>query len=444
MSAIRLAFFFGVWSTILASCHAQPALDVETEALVNQLPRVTQEGYGYSTMFAGSQFLPDKQSSSAGMFVLGVKPPADSLILEKIVRQGAKAVPPLLKHLDDARTTKIPPLRGMMWMKFSNEYDFNRCLRKDWPTGVNIDDFGASGNNEPTTHTVTVGDLCFVALGQIVNREFNATRYQATGGMIISSPTYSKRLCEVARADFQDFNATRHRDSLIQDFEKPDYGGRRVGAYRRLAFYYSDACEPLLLSQLKVPTYDTLTVDDFVEKNLYKEKSADKRKLSFENFTRRQGRAYADGIKLRLFNDLPYYEEKDPKKMTAFQWSGLKARSLLAEMFGFDANVTRKDWPYIDTWSTNDCEGLIEALKGLKNTRVDKAVSGLLTTITDDDYLAIACAGHLIQKGYDRQIRAYCERRIPKSDTYDKKQLQNILAQLDARKQARTTAPKKS
>jgi hypothetical protein len=35
-------------------------------------------------------------------------------------------------------------------------------------------------------HVVTVGDLCFVALGQIVNRSSAAVRHQPTGGLVIS------------------------------------------------------------------------------------------------------------------------------------------------------------------------------------------------------------------------------------------------------------------
>ena len=109
----------------------------------------------------------------------------------KIVAKGADAVPVLLKHIGDTRTIKMKPVRGMMWMDFPDEYDFNHRTRKIPPKGVNRDSLG-SGRDQPTEHAITVGDLCFVALGQIVNRHFSATRYQPTGGLIVNSPTYSK------------------------------------------------------------------------------------------------------------------------------------------------------------------------------------------------------------------------------------------------------------
>jgi hypothetical protein len=65
--------------------------------------------------------------------VLGSQAPTNSATLEGIVRRGVLAVPSLLKHLNDARETRIPPVSGMMWMSFADEYDYNRRLRKDVP-----------------------------------------------------------------------------------------------------------------------------------------------------------------------------------------------------------------------------------------------------------------------------------------------------------------------
>src|SRR5262249_12466056 len=153
--------------------------------------------------------------------------------LRQIVRSGASAVPDLLKHMGDERPTKIPAVSGMMWMSFSDEYDFNRRTRKSVPAGVNRDDFGSNAQH-PTNHTITVGDLCFVALGQIVNRHFSATRYQPTGGLVVSSPTYSKALRKVILDDWRTLSAESHKQLLIDDFLKPDGEYRRTGAYLRL------------------------------------------------------------------------------------------------------------------------------------------------------------------------------------------------------------------
>src|SRR5439155_23776512 len=47
----------------------------------------------------------------------------------------------------------------------------------------------------------------------------------------------------------------KHRQSLIHDFLTPDNEDRRIGAYRRLAFYYAESVEPLVLKQLSAPKW---------------------------------------------------------------------------------------------------------------------------------------------------------------------------------------------
>ena len=197
---------------LMLASTAKAELDPQTETLIEQLPKISQIGYGYSAMFSGSQFLPEADSSEVHTLVLGSQAPTNSAILENIVRRGILAVPSLLKHLDDARETKIPAISGMMWISFADEYDYNHRVRTDPPAGVNVDDFR---ENHPNSHIITVGDLCFVALGQIVNRNLNASRYQPSGGVVISSPTYSKRLCEVVRTDFEGLMEAKHRDMLV-------------------------------------------------------------------------------------------------------------------------------------------------------------------------------------------------------------------------------------
>jgi len=214
-----------------AADAVQPVVDAETEALIDKLPEIAEIGYGYSATFGGSQFLPDKDSARIGVVLFGGPAPENSDVLEAIVRRGAKAVPALLKHLDDARETKIPPMSGILWTQFEDEYDYNRRTQKA-PKGVNKKRVGFD-ENQPPSHIITVGDLCFVALGQIVNRSFIATRYQPSLGLGGNSPTYSKTLCAAAREDFQNFDEEKHRELLLWDFSQPDKFSRRIEAIRR-------------------------------------------------------------------------------------------------------------------------------------------------------------------------------------------------------------------
>ena len=235
--------------------------DPDTEKLLTQLVETSEPGFGYSVFFSGSEFLAYENTGKMGTLVLGAAHASRSDSLRDIVKKGVAAVPTLLKHINDDRPTKMKPVSGMMWMDFPDEYDFNRRIRKTAPVGVNQDHF-KSDKDHPSEHTVTVGDLCFVALGQIVNREFNAVRYQPTGGLIVSSPTYSESLRKTILADWRTLSAESHKRLLIDDFLKPDHEARRTGAYLRLAFYYPEAVEELVVNELSKPTYDVFVIEE--------------------------------------------------------------------------------------------------------------------------------------------------------------------------------------
>ena len=358
--------------------------------------------------------------------MLGSEAPTNSAVLENIVRRGVLAVPSLLKHLDDGRETKIPAVSGMMWISFADEYDYNHRVRTNAPAGVNRDDFR---ENHPGSHVITVGDLCFVALGQIVNRNFNASRYQPSGGVVVSSPTYSKRLCEVVRADFEGLTETKHRDMLIQDFTMPDREDRRNDACRRIAFYYPQILEPLVLKQLAVPTYDVFKIQDLVRDGLYPNKSKDQRKAIYDECLRTNGPAFSDGIRHFLFEDLDNQIADEEHRLSGPLHGKYDARALLVQLYGYSNSVAPTNEPYDNYWEACEEARFINTLGNLKSHKIDEAVKDILIKVTDEDYLAIACTKHLMGRGYDPEIRSYCERRIPVSKDYEK-ELQQIIAQL--------------
>jgi hypothetical protein len=388
----------------------------DIESLINQLPDVSKMGFGYSAQFSGSQFLPDSDSNEVHTLVLGSQAPANSDILEAIVKAGFRAVPFLLKHIDDARATKIPPMQGMMWIGYRDEYDFNSRTRTDIPKGVNRQDAGIT-----TDHTVTVGDLCFVALGQIVNRGFNATRYQPTGGLIINSPTSSKALCDVVRMDFKDFTTEKHLGLLLEDFTQPDSEGRRVGAYLRLAFYYPEEVEAPVLKQLTVPSYDIFKIEPFVRQELYPEKSAEKRRKMLADFINKNGPASSDGIRSELFEDLDTQEADEQHNLHPPLQEKYDARNALIELYGYKPEVKSKDKPFRSTWEGCEEARFIDALGHTNSEKIDAAVHEIFLRAGDqDDYsLAIACMHRLVGKGYDKELAEYCRQHIGKGTSSD-------------------------
>lgn len=408
----------------------ETGLDSETERLITKLPQVSEAGYGFDPWSIGSEFLPYSDSAQTGVLVLGSKPPMSSPILRKIVMQGIRAVPSLLKHLDDGTPTKIPLQKGMAWISFADEYDYNRRTRKKDPEGVNLNTFGSK---MPSSHTVTVGDLCFVALGQIVNRDFNATRYQPSAGLVVNSTSYSRHLCTVVRADFAGMNEQKHRQLLVQDFTTPDHEGRQIGAYSRLAFYYPEVVEALVLKQLSVPAYDVFDVERVVREELYPATSVQRRKALFDRFVRTHGRAASDGVRQQLFSDLEMQIANEEKRLHPPMKKAWEARALLIQLYGYKSDVKVSDEPYADTWGSGDRAQFIAALTHDRSVRIDKAVDEILRKDRDDNYLALACMNRLIGRGYDQDIRRYCRRRIGKSKDFAD-DLKQMLARVNARK----------
>ncbi|MCA9017669.1 MAG: hypothetical protein KDA77_20260, partial [Planctomycetaceae bacterium] len=145
------------------------AASEDVESLIDKLVNVSQTGYGYADLYSGSEFLPYPDTGKMGPQVIGAAPPVRSEILGQIVGQGIDAVPALIKHISDDRKIKMKPLQGFSVTAFIDLYDFNNRTRKEIPKGNNRD-FYDDDKNHPNKHSLTVGDLCFVALGQIVNR----------------------------------------------------------------------------------------------------------------------------------------------------------------------------------------------------------------------------------------------------------------------------------
>lgn len=364
--------------------------DDELEKLIEALTQVAEPGVGYSAYFSGSTFLPYSDSEQLGTLVLGGTHRSQSEILRELVAKGPDAVPTLIKHLSDDRKIAIEPLKGMMWIDFSDEYDFNRRTRQVPPLNVNRDRFGDE-ENHPDSHAITVGDLCFVAIGQIVNRNYSATRYQPTGGLVVSSPTYSHQLRKTIIADWSNLTAAKHRQLLIEDFEKPDHEFRRIGAYLRLSFYYPDAVEQLVLKLLDQPSFDVMKVHEFVRNTLYRAK-AEGRKSLYDRFIRENGSHYSAAVMDYLFDDLRWLELDEERGNNAQATEfGSRPRELLIQLFDKPSSIKSTDRPYRTLMSESERAQFIAHLTHDESERIGEVVKQIYLRHAADVYVASKC-----------------------------------------------------
>lgn len=160
--------------------------------------------------------------------------------LRELVRRGAAALPTLLEHVSDARPTRLvfaaphPRQPGAQrTVTFSDVYD-SRSLPDQVAGGVNIRALVSSPVAQ--SYVVKVGDLCYLAVGQIVNRRLfvfsntNAAfdghgRY--TAGAVwgaapfsfrfVDSPVATPALAAAVRADWHGVDGRGLADSLRRD-----------------------------------------------------------------------------------------------------------------------------------------------------------------------------------------------------------------------------------
>src|SRR6185503_17236201 len=207
-------------------CLQDPSPEKEITSLIDKLVEVADEDIGYGGSWSGRNFAAVEDAGTPGARILDGKSPKGSPIIRDLVKKGAAAVPLLIAHVDDARKSKIiiKHKGDFGAMSFSAEYDYNARTAKSKPEGVNRDLFSEQGA-PANEHTLTVGDLCFVALGQIVNRGFSAVRYQPTAIIVVNSPTRSKALLAAIRKEWSGFTPEKHRESLLTDASTPDFPG---------------------------------------------------------------------------------------------------------------------------------------------------------------------------------------------------------------------------
>lgn len=240
--------------------------------LIDGLTQIDSQSPGINSAAIYEGFLGDNSPVSFQVGVLGVASPKVPPQMSELVRRGSVALPELIKHLDDKRPTKLevgnkPSGRqvgvdAFMFMYFSDEYDprVPQSKREHRPMEK---DFNGR-------YTVKVADVCYVLIGQIVNRRLLAVRYQPSGGLVVNSPIEAPVLAQEVRNDWGDADSETLRQSLLQDIHATNYpkqiSDRFVNsALERLRFYFPD-------------TYNTLRGDDLKKRKQFEMQGTDSRR----------------------------------------------------------------------------------------------------------------------------------------------------------------------
>lgn len=255
-----------------------PLTEAETQQ-ANTLIRELAETDAPMTNVSG--FLPVRVTEEYQGGIVGAGPVERSDPLTKLVELGPRVLPLLLKALENATPTKLTIKHGGLaegmigGMHFAREMRGNPLSRIEsevlgeqvqfvWGGGGWQEDAGDS-------YTLTVGDFCFVAIGQIVGRSYEALRYQPTMVYVLNSPTRDPTLLEQTRNIWSgEKPMNRVLESLLMDYstratshflkrESKFYGtwaGALASSFQctaatRLMYYFPEHAGPLISRRLR-------------------------------------------------------------------------------------------------------------------------------------------------------------------------------------------------
>jgi hypothetical protein len=280
---------------------SKPALKTDlSELKVSELIDMLREESKEDSTAWASGFLATEEQPQFPRVFPGWPKTSASPVMKELVRRGVTALPELIDHLQDPRETKliISHKSYVGGMLLGDEYDSRFSDSKRKPPGVNTG-LEKSEWIDKRKYNICVGDLCYIAIGQIVNRSLNAVRYQPTNCIIINSPVKTPSLATAVKNDWTGLTVEQHKKSLSEDaLNKNSFISS--AAMVRLLFYYPKEGDSLALKLLARPLYGESALWDFITKRLVKESDPSKWKTMIEEFRTANGQAAADSIPFRL------------------------------------------------------------------------------------------------------------------------------------------------
>jgi hypothetical protein len=240
----------------------------QIKTLIARLASIDQADYGLSPTMSGEAFLPISSQRENHAMILTDHRLKSSDALRTLVEIGPDALPFLLDALADKTPTKFKIEHGGgfggMWL--DNELWGNPVNELEMRTLGPPRDLAERLKQERHigSYTVKIGDVCLVAIGQIVGRGYQTVRYQPTSCIVINSPTEDANLREQVHKIWSSHDPARKLlDSLLLDYategvpHRPSSDGWSMSsslqsqAALRLLYYYPKETAALISERLR-------------------------------------------------------------------------------------------------------------------------------------------------------------------------------------------------
>ncbi len=247
-----------------------PAVTAEQAAriksLIAALAETNTADTGLSAVMSGTAFapFPERARYHGGLLIAERRGPTDAF--RKLVEIGPDALPFLLSALDDRTPTQMkfhcaPGSQCFVggYMPEGNPLNMKEMNALNLKQGEKEDE-----DDDLLLYKVKVGDVCFVAIGQIVNRPYAAVHYIPSGIVGINSVSQSRFTQEQLRAAWGGPDPAKVlMNSLLTDFATEgvcsdgsfqglgDGTEYQTEAAVRLMYYFPDDAGPLIAARLK-------------------------------------------------------------------------------------------------------------------------------------------------------------------------------------------------
>ena len=371
------------WAGILpaepAAGHALAA--VTTEELIARFEAVPEKGIAEDVQIqGGAVVVMDHLDVRLGTGLLAE--PALGIVHE-LVRRGAAAVPALLDHLPDARPTGMrlasKTVAGPIRWRYGARYSPRQLDPAALPPGVTLADTLSEDASHSEVYRFTVGDLCFVTLGLVVNRSLAAScgKWGQRDYHTIHSPSHTPALA-AARADWAGLTADGLRRSLTDDARRPPGDSFWTpDSLRRLLFYFPEAGSALAVRLLRRPMYVVVGEPDLSLEALIKLDDEQAQDDLLAKFRARYGaglyRCFVQNLALAADGTPEPSGDPGQDREDARQWGN--ARKLAARRFAGVNRHSRLDEIGSDVDSQRE---VLEAVRIFPSPEIDRAVRGMV------------------------------------------------------------------
>lgn len=167
--------------------------------------------------------------------------------LATLIFSGAQGIPALLHHLRDSRQTDF-------YYKATGFESILRLKRIDRREDERTDDSPFEPFDlGPNAVRLSIGDICFYAVGQIVNRAYSPFAFQPGRGRLFISPVQDSTVAENVHRCWDGAGRDVLLASLSLDFLRPDVFDRDAEALRRIKRFFPNQLSALVLLKFREP-----------------------------------------------------------------------------------------------------------------------------------------------------------------------------------------------